>query len=230
MNNISDVFFDLDRTLWDFDYNAHKTLIDIYKNFNLKKFNIDLKQFIDRYTFHNEYLWSLYRNNKISKSLLRSERFGLTLNEFSVYNNDLAVKIGNEYIKKCPLQTTLFPYAIEILNYLKTKYKLHIITNGFDEVQHIKLKASGLTHFFNEIVTSEKVDVKKPDPKIFNYALTKAKTTSMKSIMIGDDLPVDILGAKQVGMSQIYFNPDKKNHNEEIDYEISSLDQIKDIL
>jgi putative hydrolase of the HAD superfamily len=172
----------------------------------------------------------LYRDNKISKSLLRSERFGLTLNEFSVDDNDLAVKIGDEYIKKCPLQTTLFPYAVEILNYLKTKYKLHIITNGFDEVQHIKLKASGLTHFFSEIVTSEKVDVKKPDPKIFNYALTKAKTTSVKSIMIGDDLPVDILGAKQVGMSQIYFNPDKKNHNEKIDYEISSLDQIKEIL
>jgi putative hydrolase of the HAD superfamily len=90
----------------------------------------------------------LYRNNKISKSLLRSERFGLTLNEFSVDNNDLAAKIGDEYIKKCPLQTTLFPFAIEILNYLKNKYKLHIITNGFDEVQHIKLKASGLTHFF----------------------------------------------------------------------------------
>ena len=210
MNNISDVFFDLDRTLWDFDYNAHKTLIDIYKNFNLQELNIDLKKFIDRYTFHNGRLWSLYRNNKISKSFLRSERFGLTLNEFSVDNNDLAVKIGDEYIKKCPLQTTLFPFAIEILNYLKNKYKLHIITNGFDLVQHHKIKNSGLSPYFDKIITAEKVGYKKPNPLIFKYALNQTSSEFSKSLMIGDSLEADILGALNLGMGAIHFN----SHNE----------------
>lgn len=229
--NISDVFLDLDRTLWDFDLNARKTLIDIFKKYYLYSRGISsVDDFIKSYTLQNEKLWSLYREDKISKELLRSERFNLTFLDFKIINNELAVEVGEEYINKCPLQTSLFPYTVEVLNYLNNKYNLHIITNGFEEVQHIKLKASKLTSFFNNIITSEMVKVKKPNPIIFQYALDQANVNASNSIMIGDDLPVDILGAKAIGMSQIYFNPKKEPHNEEIDYEVSCLNEIKNIL
>ena len=228
---ISDVFFDLDRTLWDFDRNSHNTLMDIFYEYSLSKKGISSPQkFIDSYILHNERLWSLYRQDKISKELLRSERFNLTFSDFGINDNLLSVDIGEDYINKCPLQTDLFPHTIEILNYLNVKYSLHIITNGFEEVQHIKLKASNLISFFDNIITSEMVNVKKPDPIIFQYALDKAKVLAKNSIMIGDDLPVDIIGAKDIGMSQIYFNPKKKCHNEKIDYEIACLKEIKGIL
>jgi len=224
---ITDIFFDLDRTLWDFDLNAHTTLVELC---NLNNLRVDAEDFIKCYNNHNEKLWGLYRENKISKETLRSKRFKLTLADFSINNDDLASKLGDEYVAKCPLQTALFPYTFEILKYLQKKYKLHIITNGFEEVQHIKLKASGLTPFFQKIITSEKVNVKKPDPKIFDYALNLVGAKPKNTIMIGDDLPVDIIGAKKTGIHQIYFNPNKKEHNEKIDFEISSLLEIKEIL
>tara|TARA_B110000196_G_C20862487_1_gene528029 strand:- start:28 stop:720 length:693 start_codon:yes stop_codon:yes gene_type:complete len=229
--NISDIFLDLDRTLWDFDLNARKTLIDIFKKYSLYVRGISsVDDFIESYTIHNERLWLLYREDKISKELLRSERFNLTFLDFKIIDNELAVEVGEEYINKCPLQTSLFPHTIEILNYLNNKYNLHIITNGFEEVQHIKLRASNLTSFFNNVITSEMVGVKKPNPIIFQYALDQANVIASNSIMIGDDLPVDILGAKAIGISQIYFNPKKEPHNEEIDYEIACLSEIKNIL
>lgn len=229
--NISDVFLDLDRTLWDFDLNARKTLIDIFKKYSLYSRGISsVDDFIKSYTAHNEKLWSSYRKDNISKESLRSERFNLTFLDFKIINTELAVEVGEEYINKCPLQTSLFPHTVELLHYLNNKYNLHIITNGFEEVQHIKLKASKLTSFFNNIITSEMVKVKKPNPIIFQYALEKANVNASNSIMIGDDLPVDILGAKAIGISQIYFNPKKETHNEEIDYEVSCLSEIKNIL
>ena len=228
--NITDIFFDLDRTLWDFDVNAETTLIELCQINNLQRFGIETQKFIDSYTDHNERLWSLYRENEITKEKLRSERFNLTLADFAVEDNDLAVKLGYEYVQKSPLQTKLFPHTFEVLNYLKNKYDLHIITNGFEEVQNIKLKTSKLTPFFQKIITSEKVNVKKPDPEIFEYALSLIGAKSENTIMIGDDLPVDIIGAKNSGIHQIYFNPSMKKHNQIIDYEISSLIEIKEIL
>ena len=227
---ITDVFFDLDRTLWDFDLNAEITLKELCKKNDLISLGINTKQFIDAYTIHNERLWSLYRQNKITKEKLRSERFNLTLAEFAVANEKLAIKLGNEYVQKCPLQTQLFPHAFEVLNYLKNSYNLHIITNGFEEVQNIKLETSNLLPFFQNIITSEAVNVKKPDPKIFYYALDLLAVKAENTIMIGDDLPVDILGAKNIGIHQIYFNPKKIVHKHKIDFEVSSLIQIKGIL
>ena len=116
------------------------------------------------------------------------------------------------------------------LDYLKNKYNLHIITNGFEEVQNIKLKTSKLISFFDKIITSEKVNAKKPDPKIFKYALEQVNVKAENTIMIGDDLPVDIIGAKNVGMYQIYFNPNNKQYSQEVDYEIKNLIEIKEIL
>lgn len=228
---IKHVFFDLDRTLWDFETNAYKTLSELYKEHALKKKGIsDVDVFIDNYKIHNERLWQLYRDGKVEKDVLRSSRFKLTLQDFGIDDDRIAIDLGDQYIQKCPLKTHLFPFTYEVLDYLKEKYHLHIITNGFEEVQYVKLEQSKLLHYFDQIVTSEQVGVKKPNPEIFRHALVKAFCKHDESIMIGDDLPVDILGAKAIGMHQVYFNPEKTAHQESIDFEISCLSQLQELL
>ena len=142
----------------------------------------------------------------------------------------LAEDFGLAYIEESPYKTELFPFSHEILNYLKEQYTLHIITNGFQEVQHIKLEKSNLSHYFETIITSEQVGIKKPNPQIFEYALNNTGAKAEESIMNGDDLEVDIIGAKILGMEQVYFNPKKEKHQEQLTFEIDCLSQLMEIL
>ena len=225
------IFFDLDSTLWDFEKNSNKTLLQLIDRFSLLKKGIDTPEdFIRKYKIHNERLWGLYRTDKIRKEDLRRERFLLTMQDYGIDDFQLAEDFGLAYIEESPYKTELFPFSFEVLEYLKEKYILHIITNGFEEVQHIKLEASKLDVYFDVIITSEQVGVKKPNSKIFEFALEKANALAKESIMIGDDLKVDVLGAKNVGMTAIYYNPKKIKHQEKIKFEISCLSQIMEIL
>lgn len=225
------LFFDLDRTLWDFERNSSETLNELYILNDLhSKGVLSAELFIQTYKAHNESLWVKYREGQIEKDELRTSRFDLSLQEFGINNKDLANQIGQQYISSCPLKTHLFPNTVETLIYLKKKYDLHIITNGFEEVQYIKLEQSNLLHFFDQVITSEQLGCKKPDSKIFKHALLKAFAQPYESLMIGDDLPVDILGAKNVGIDQVYFNPNKTEHKEILTFEIHSLNQLTDIL
>ena len=225
------IFFDLDRTLWDFETNSNKTLLQLIDRFSLLKKGVDIPEnFIRKYKIHNERLWDLYRIDKIKKEDLRGKRFLLTMQDYGIDDFQLAEDFGLAYIEESPYKTELFPFSFEVLEYLKEKYILHIITNGFEEVQHIKLEASKLHAYFDVIITSEQVGVKKPNPRIFEFALEKANALAKESMMIGDDLKVDVLGAKKAGMTAIYFNPKKTKHQEKIKFEISCLSQIMDIL
>lgn len=226
------LFFDLDRTLWDFEKNSHEVLLELYQNYDLlNKGIVDSKVFIERYKYHNEKLWDLYRQNKIEKDKLRDERFKITLDEFGVNSPKLASNLGEDYVAHCPKKTNLFPYVHSTLNYLKDRYALHIITNGFEEVQFQKLENSNLMDYFEQIITSEQVGYKKPNQEIFNFSMLKAFAKPSDSIMIGDDLHADILGAKDIGMAQVFFNPLKLEHSySEITYEISCLSELEEIL
>lgn len=224
---IKNIFFDLDRTLWDFEKNSYLVLEEIFLEYNLKeKICVQKEVFINEYKKINETLWNQYRVGKIKKENLRNSRFKQTLELFNYYDERLSIEISDYYVKECPKKKNLFPNTTKILDYLKNKYNLHIITNGFEEVQIIKLKSSGLSDYFNQIITSEKIGVKKPDPKIFSFALTSAKANKENSIMIGDDLKVDILGAENFGIRAVYFNPNMNIHNEKISFEIKNLDEL----
>jgi len=230
-NIIEHVFFDLDRTLWDFEKSARQTFEEIFLSQKLLKKGIpSVEKFHDAYTIHNDKLWDLYRKGEIQKEVLSNLRFSLTLKDFGINDDELGKKLGDEYIRISPQKVNLFPYSIEILEYLYPKYKLHIITNGFSEVQEIKLRASKTEKYFGVVITSEEAGVKKPDSGIFNYAFEKANAKSHNSIMIGDDYDVDILGALNVDMNQIFFDPDKKSDKKQSTFYINNLKEIEKIL
>lgn len=222
------IFFDLDMTLWDFETNAHEAYLDIFEKFRLKDLGIQsIDAFLRSYFVHNDRLWDQYRKGEIEKEFLRSRRFELTLLDFGVKDPKLAEDIGMEYITISPQKTNLFPHAIEVLRYLKQKYPLYIITNGFEEVQFTKLKNSRLEEYFSHVITSEEAGCKKPDARIFRYALQQADARPEESIMIGDDPEVDVQGALDAGMDAVYFNPKKNPVNGNISLVVHDLIELK---
>ena len=224
------LFFDLDLTLWDFDKNSDEVLVELFSEFNLEDAGItDTENFIAVYKIHNEQLWDSYRKGIVSKEELRTVRFYKVLQDFGIDNKKLANDISEGYLKKGPYKTHLMPYTIDTLEYLSIKYKLHIITNGFDEIQLIKLNNCGIRKYFEQIITSDSTGFKKPDKRIFHHSLYKAKAKTKQSIMIGDHLEIDIVGARNAGLDQIYFNPKGKKHNESITYEINCLKKLMSI-
>lgn len=229
-NKYKHVFFDLDRTLWQFDENSKQVLNNIYNKYNLNQRIPSFKYFLSKYEEVNEQLWKLYRANKIVKEELRWKRFSNTLNYFDINDIEMAHKMGDYYVLESPKQTLLFPYCFKVLDYLSKKYKLHIITNGFEEVQLIKLKESGLSNYFEVIICSEKAGVKKPHPYIFKKAFTEAGAKAENSVMIGDDWYADIYGAQRVKMDAIYFNYNKVKHQNKVQFEINCLSKLLKIL
>ena len=228
---IKHVFFDLDRTLWDFNKSADQAFEEIFKTHKLYNKGVPSSiVFHEAYTIHNDNLWDQYRKGEIKKEILRGLRFILTLNDFGIYNDELGEKLGDDYVRLSPLKVNLFPYSIEILEYLLPKYSLHIITNGFSEVQEIKLQTSGMYKYFDKVITSEEAGFKKPDARIFNFAFEKSGALPQNSIMIGDDYEVDIIGAKGVNMQQIFFDPEKKFKKSRSTYYINNLKEIERIL
>ena len=229
--NIEHIFFDLDHTLWDFETNSELTLKEMFQKFELQ----DLLQttfdvFLKKYKQINDKLWADYRENKVTKNELRVQRFYQTLVYFNYSSPLVAEQMADYYVNHSPYKTALFPGAIEVLNYLNNKYHLHIISNGFREVQYIKLKNSKIVHFFKEIVLSEDVGVNKPNPEIFHYLLKRLKAKPGQTVMIGDNIEADIKGAAAVGITQILFNPKKIRHNFKPTYEISALSDLKKLL
>ncbi len=207
---LTDIFFDLDHTLWDFEKNS---MLTFDKIFNEQMLSIDLDQFIFYYNPINHYYWKKYRENKISQDELRYNRLSDTFDQIKFKTTTSQIdQISEAYITYLSSFSHLFEGAIPLLEKLKSNYNLHIITNGFEQVQNLKIKNSGLKTFFDFIFTAEKVGFKKPHPQIFMEALNQTKADPKKSLMIGDSLEADILGALTQGMHAIHFN----SHREEL--------------
>ncbi|MBR4561347.1 MAG: YjjG family noncanonical pyrimidine nucleotidase [Bacteroidales bacterium] len=225
------IFFDLDRTLWDFDAAAEVAFERIYEKYNLKSLGIPCAhEFHEVYHPLNEQLWELYREDKITKADLNRTRFLKPLEHYGIHDVELADHLSEDYVYWSPRIVRLVPGTMELLDYLKPKYHLHLITNGFQEVQHTKLSGSGLEPYFETLTVSEEVGVKKPNPEIFHYALRKANATTEESIVIGDEMAVDIDGARAAGIDQIFFNPSGKEVEGERTFEVKDLREIKEIL
>ena len=175
-------------------------------------------------------MWEQYRLGKIDKETLRNKRFAFTFWDMGLDADLAPPALAEDYISISPKKNYLFPHAHEVLSYLREKYTLHIITNGFQEAQYIKLDSADLSKYFEEIIISEHTGFKKPDVKIFYHSLEKANATAEECLMIGDGLEVDVIGALNAGWDADFFNPGKIKHNEKVTFEISSLDELKNFL
>lgn len=230
MPDYKHIFFDLDRTLWDFEANTLETFRDLFIRYNLSGYFANYQSFHDSYTEINQVLWQEYLDGKLKKEVLRTLRFHMTLEKNGLDNPELAEKIGMDYITLSPQKTLLFPHTIETLDYLKKKYHLHIITNGFNEVQFVKIKNCGLEPYITAVITSEKAGYQKPRKEIFEYSLKVVNARKKESIMVGDDFVIDIEGAMNAGIDQMYFNPAQLACSKKPTYEIKSLKEMCDIL
>jgi len=225
------LFFDLDHTLWDFDTNSREALQDIYHSLSLAEAGVhDFDLFHKLYLGHNERLWDRYRKGFMKVDELRWKRMSVTLLEFKNGDEALARKMGVEFLEILPTKNTLFPDTLELLVYLTgKKYYLHLITNGFEKTQHHKLKTAGIDGFFQEVVTSEGSNSLKPHPEIFEYAFAKTGAEKKESIMIGDSPEVDIEGARNAGIDQVYVNHTGNPEPVKATYTVYSLKELMGI-
>lgn len=224
---VTDIFFDLDHTLWDFEKNSELTFREIFSKNNI---TIELHEFLEIYVPVNSRYWKLYREEKVNKEQLRLGRLkeSFKVLDFKIEDELISV-LSEEYIQNLTNYNYLFEDTITILDYLKPKYKLHIITNGFKGSQIEKLEKSNILSYFTHIINSESTGAKKPDPRIFHHALRMAKVAAHKAVMIGDNYEADIAGARNVGMNTIHFNM----HNESVvkeEIQINNLIEIKQYL
>ncbi len=224
---ITDVFFDLDHTLWDFERNSALTYADLFREFDIK---VSLDAFLGHYVPLNLYYWKAFREGRIDKESLRYERLKTVFErlEYTVSDQEIH-RISEAYIEQLSSHTHLVPNSLEILKYLKGRYRLHIITNGFEDVQNRKLRNSRIDSYFTEVVNSDRAGAKKPHPQIFRTALEAAGISPGAGVMIGDSLEADIQGARAVGLQAVHFNAQgKSNHG--LCPEITDLLEIKSIL
>lgn len=221
------LFFDLDHTLWDFDKNSAFAFDVIFKN---QGFDISLQEFLNIYIPRNQHYWKLYQVNQISHEDLRYYRLKDVFDALNFEVSDEMIhQLSEDYITHLPEYNHLFDGAIELLDYLKPKYQLHIITNGFSVVQDKKMANSKIEHYFQTITNSEIAGQKKPNPIIFDYALHRAKALKKESIMIGDSFEADILGALDFGIDAIYFNENKNEIKHDV-CQVNHLLELKNIL
>lgn len=221
------LFFDLDRTLWDFETNSRKALEILFSEFKLADTIQNFSKFHGTYKRINAKLWKLYGSGKMKKEELRNERFIQTFSAFNIHDSSLAARFSDGYVDVSPRQTMLFPDTLDTLEELKKlNYQMHIITNGFEEVQHIKLDNSKLKPFFDVIVCSENVGFNKPDIRVFQYAMNQAKAKETESIMIGDDRDVDIQGAMRAGMRAILFDPKNQYKQPSSEFKIQNINEL----
>ena len=231
MNKYQHIFFDLDHTLWDTDKNSAESLHEIYFELNLQAQGIEpLGEFLTCYRSHNEKLWGLWSENKIGPDALRINRFLHTLRDFNIDDVELAEKMSRMFIARTPYKKHILPGAAKILNYLKEKYTLSIITNGFRDSQIIKLRESGMHSYFERIIISEEVGFNKPDPAIFHHAMRAEKLSCKQCIMIGDSFEADVAGAFAAGIDQVHLNPHKTPVAFKPTHTIERLDELMRIL
>lgn len=228
----TDILIDLDDTLIDTAANTKETVKEIYEDYNFNQYFPSFTDFFSFYHTNVSKLWDGYNKGQVTKDDIQRERFAVSLRHIEGFTDERIQAINHDYINRIMKKEALVDGAINILNYLSVRYRLHILSNGFTEMQYKKMESAGLSlSYFKNIILSDEVGVNKPHPGIFRFALEKAGTSPEKAIMIGDNLQTDISGAHDSHIDQIWFNPDNKPYdNFKPTYIIEKLGEIKEIL
>jgi putative hydrolase of the HAD superfamily len=224
------LFFDLDRTLWDFDKNSSETLTDAVFHFELQDKIQDIGNFISHFNLHNDFVWELYRQRKMNKEKVRFERFRLTLEPYGIDDPAQINELQLYYISNAPLKKNLLDDCIEVLEYLVERYSLYIVSNGFYEIQMLKMQSGKIESYFKKVFTSDVLGHSKPDRKIFEHAVKSVNARKTESLFIGDDPINDIEGPKNFGIDQVWLMTDVALCNAIPTYTIESLSELKNFL
>lgn len=234
MRHYKTLFIDLDNTLYDFSGNSREAYIAVYNLLDYDRWFRSFEHYYEIYEEYNLRLWALYAEGKITKEHLNAERYSHPLRVVGAPDPEaIGAQFWDEAMKRLPLGSRLMPHAKEILTYLRPKYKMYILSNGFTELQSRKMQSAGIAHYFDGMILSEDIGVNKPNPAIFTHALQVAESTAEESLMIGDNYEVDIEGAQRVGINQVFYNISKKDLNPEHPqptFTITSLLELKEIL
>lgn len=226
-HTITDLFFDLDHTLYDFEKNSELAFQEIFQKLELN----GVEEFMIHFKPINDYYWDLLSRNEITHDELRIARLKDTFDKINIEVTEEQIRyIADQFIANLTRFTYVFDGTHESLEYLQSKYRLHIITNGPDHVQVTKLKNTGLEKYFETVTNSEISGVKKPNEGIFTYALNLANVKPENSVMIGDNLAADVHGALNVGMHVIWFNELKQEADVNGFKEIHHLLELKNLL
>ncbi|HEY8938328.1 MAG TPA: YjjG family noncanonical pyrimidine nucleotidase [Cyclobacteriaceae bacterium] len=229
--NYKCIFFDLDHTLWDYETNSSETLKELYDSFSLADRGVTSPDhFCVQFKKINFQLWDLYDRGLITSEVIRKERFKQVLEPFGAHEEQFSDHLSKVYLQNCPLKGHLLPNALETVQYLSEKYSLTIVTNGFEEIQPVKVASGKLTPYFNHIITSQKAGHKKPAREIFEYAMKLNGIQPHESIMIGDNLLTDMAGARNATIDTVFFNPEAIPHHDQVNHEIQDLKELRSIL
>jgi YjjG family noncanonical pyrimidine nucleotidase len=208
-----------------------QTLQELFVEYQLEKRGIKVfNDFFQKFRSVNLTLWDLYDTGKITSDVIRQQRFRQILDAFDAYEEELSEKLSHDYLRVCPTKCNLMPGAVETLEYLSTHYRLTVVTNGFEEIQNIKLSSGNLHKYFDHVITSQKAGHRKPARGIFEYALAVNGVQSTEAIMIGDNLITDIGGAKNASIDAVLFNPEQVAHTVDVHYEINHLPELRSFL
>lgn len=202
------LLFDLDNTLWNFTNNARSALHDVYSTYQVEKYYPNFDAYYNCFEEHNVALWRLYGTDKITKDFLHTERFLAPLRKFGIINESLAKEMGTYYLEQCCVKTEVMPNTFSTLDYLQDRYRLHIVSNGFKEVQYKKMQHSGLYKYFDTIFLSDIIGVHKPNPDFFAHVFTKIPAQKNECLVIGDNFEADIEGAMNFGIDQVFYSPE----------------------
>lgn len=225
------LFFDLDDTLWAFSQNARDTFEELYQKYGYDSFFRSFGHFYTLYQQRNAALWEEYGNGKVTKEELNRQRFLYPLEAVGAGDAALAKRFSDDFFSAIPTKNKLMPHAREVLEYLSARYNLYILSNGFQELQRHKMRSAGIDVFFKKIVLSEDIGVLKPWPEIFHFALSATQSQLRESLMIGDSWDKDVVGAKGVGMHQVFYNVEGKTGLPfRPTYQIFSLEELMQFL
>jgi putative hydrolase of the HAD superfamily len=224
------LIFDLDDTIWDYQQNSKDTLTELYSTFKLIDEGVSNEEFLKVFRDVNNGLWNDFDRGVITRDVIRKNRFPSVLEKLSVNLNGVAVQMQDDFMEICSSKKGLVNGALQVLEKFKDKYQYHILSNGFDEVQFKKLEASGVYHFFTNVITSGQVGFRKPQPEIFEYVLDKISATNRECLMIGDNPISDIEGAYNFGIDQIYYNVHKKSCKIVPTHTISNFSELLNLI
>ncbi|EPR65783.1 YjjG family noncanonical pyrimidine nucleotidase [Cyclobacterium qasimii] len=231
MKKYTHLLFDLDHTLWDYDSNVRDSLTELFTDYNLGSLgNPDFELFFEAFQATNHLLWEQFNKGLIDKDELRAMRFKEVFNRAQLPLSEIPKDLEEQFILRTSSKAKVMDHAFETLDFLKTKYQLHIITNGFNLSQYNKLKSSKLDTYFDLIVTSENSGFRKPDKRIFEHALLHLKAEASHCLMIGDNPLSDIQGAQNAEIDQVYYNPLNTESEVNPTYRIRHLSELIKIL